>query len=337
MPHQLLLADDSVTIQRVIKLTFADEDIDVVAVGDGDQAVEAIDSQPPDIVLVDIAMPGRSGYEVAQHVRTSPRLAHIPVVLLTGAFEPVDEARASEIGCDGVFAKPFEPEAVVSCVRELLAKPRVAPQEPAAKAPAASSPAPVQAMPVTPLPAPAPAQAVSLKAPAPTATPRAAVVSAPAAPPPATPDVDAYFERLDQAFATFSVPPSVPAPAQPDPAAAAAATARAGAAAASPFTPAAPTDSVSSMTLEEAFATLAASPRRSDPAAPIAVAPGPSPVSPDRAPLSKTVGLSAAELEYVVNQVLKRLTSRLGNPAEIVANVAERVVREEIAQIKSRM
>src|SRR5258708_9331551 len=100
--HTLLLADDSVTIQRVIELTFADEDVQVVAVGDGDQAIERLEASPPDIVLADIGMPGRNGYEVAQYVKQSPRLAHIPVVLLTGAFEPVEQARASAEGLHGV-------------------------------------------------------------------------------------------------------------------------------------------------------------------------------------------------------------------------------------------
>jgi CheY-like chemotaxis protein len=65
VPQTLLLADDSVTIQRVIELTFADEDITVVAFSDGDQTIERIEAEPPDIVLVDIGMPGRTGYEVA--------------------------------------------------------------------------------------------------------------------------------------------------------------------------------------------------------------------------------------------------------------------------------
>ena len=68
VPQTLLLADDSLTIQRVIELTFADEDIDVVAVSDGDQAIARLDSLPPDIVLVDVGMPGKSGYEVAAYV-----------------------------------------------------------------------------------------------------------------------------------------------------------------------------------------------------------------------------------------------------------------------------
>src|SRR6266480_5550698 len=122
VPYTLLLADDSVTIQRVIELTFADEDIQVIAVSDGDQAIQRLDASPPDIVLADIGMPGRNGYEVAQYIKQSPRLAHIPVVLLTGAFEPVDQARASEAGCDGVLAKPFEPQLVISRVKDLLGR-----------------------------------------------------------------------------------------------------------------------------------------------------------------------------------------------------------------------
>jgi CheY-like chemotaxis protein len=124
VPHTLLLADDSVTIQRVIELTFADEDVTVIAVSNGDQAIERLEASPPDIVLADVGMPGKSGYEVAQYMRRSPRLEHIPVVLLTGAFEPVDQARADEAGCDGVLAKPFEPQMVIGRVKELLGRPQ---------------------------------------------------------------------------------------------------------------------------------------------------------------------------------------------------------------------
>ena len=106
MAHTLLLADDSVTIQRVIELTFADEDIRVVAVSDGDEAIALLDKNPPDIVLADVGMPGRNGYEVARHIRDTPRLAHIPVVLLTGAFEPIDQAKAAAAGCDGTWRSP---------------------------------------------------------------------------------------------------------------------------------------------------------------------------------------------------------------------------------------
>src|ERR1051326_6387290 len=120
MPHKLLLADDSVTIQRVIELTFADEDVQVIAVGNGQDAIDRVQRDPPDIVLADAGMPDRNGYEVAAFIKGQPQYAHIPVVLLTGAFEPVDEARAKNAGCDGVLVKPFEPQIVISRVKDLL-------------------------------------------------------------------------------------------------------------------------------------------------------------------------------------------------------------------------
>ena len=126
MSHRLLLADDSITIQRVIELTFSEEDVEVIAVSDGQQAIEQIRAKRPDIVLADLGMPERDGYEVAAFVKRDPNLAHIPVVLLTGAFEPVDEARARAIGCDGILVKPFEPQMVINRVRDLLAGERPA-------------------------------------------------------------------------------------------------------------------------------------------------------------------------------------------------------------------
>jgi CheY-like chemotaxis protein len=184
-----LLADDSVTIQRVIELTFADEDITVVAVSDGDQAIQRLAvSPPPDIVLADIGMPGKNGYEVAQYIRQTPKLSHIPVVLLTGAFEPVDQARAAEAGCDGVLAKPFEPQLVIGRVKDLLAKGRSGAISPEATA-VASPPGPTDEQPVLPeepaftAPAPAAAQAA-------TAEQEPAAAQAGAAQP-----LDDYFDR----------------------------------------------------------------------------------------------------------------------------------------------
>ena len=122
MPHKLLLADDSVTIQRVIELTFADEDVQVVAVGDGKQAIARLAVRPSR------HRAGRrrdAGARRLRGRRSSSRalreFAHIPVVLLTGAFEPVDEARAQAVGCDGVLVKPFEPQMVINRVKDLLA------------------------------------------------------------------------------------------------------------------------------------------------------------------------------------------------------------------------
>jgi CheY-like chemotaxis protein len=128
--HKLLLADDSVTIQRVVELTFSGEDVQVVTVGDGEQAISRIPIELPDIVLADIGMPKRSGYDVAAFVKGRSDLSHIPVLLLAGAFEPVDENRARQVHCDGVLVKPFEPQQVISRVRDLIESSRSASARP---------------------------------------------------------------------------------------------------------------------------------------------------------------------------------------------------------------
>jgi CheY-like chemotaxis protein len=123
MAPKLLLADDSITVQRVIALTFAGEGIDVVTVGDGDEAVHRIVNDQPEIVLADVSMPGRDGYSVAEFVKRSAEHAfRTRVVLLTGAFEPVDESRTKALGVDGVLAKPFEPQMAIELVKRLLAQ-----------------------------------------------------------------------------------------------------------------------------------------------------------------------------------------------------------------------
>ena len=130
MTHKLLLADDSVTIQRVVELTFSGEDVQVVSVGDGEQAIARIPIEMPDIVLADIGMPKRSGYDVAAFVKGRADLSHIPVLLLAGAFEPVDENRAQQVHSDGVLVKPFEPQQVISRVRDLIERSRSASARP---------------------------------------------------------------------------------------------------------------------------------------------------------------------------------------------------------------
>lgn len=120
MPKTLLLADDSVTIQRVIELTFANEDVRVVSVSDGRRAVEWFEGDTPDIVLADVDVPEVDGYALAEFVKQSPRLRQVPVLLLAGAFEPIDQDRANAAGCDGVLVKPFEPQQLVTRVKTLL-------------------------------------------------------------------------------------------------------------------------------------------------------------------------------------------------------------------------
>ncbi len=329
MPHTLLLADDSVTIQRVIELTFADEDVRVIAVGDGRHAIDRIGHEPPDIVLADIGMPGSDGYEVAAFVKSRPDLAHIPVLLLTGAFEPVDENRVREVGADGVLAKPFEPQELITRVKALLGGTRPT---------AASSPAdagvtgPAGAAQET-AGAHGSLPADERGAPLPPPSPRGGV------------SLDDYFDRLDAAFASLSVPShldeaiSVPAPSgelqwQPHESGAA-----------SPATPGA------------GRATPAGSPPQVGTVAPAtAVTPATAFAAILDAELSGRSLPDAARraddyvlpptyppVEELVDRVARRVIDLLADQslrdtvADAVSTTAERLVREEIERLKATM
>lgn len=149
MPHRLLLADDSLTIQKVVELTFSESEYELQAVGSGDKAVEALATFLPEIVLADVVMPGLSGYEVCEAVKKLPDGAFIPVVLLTGTFEPFDRARAERVGCDSIVTKPFDSHALSSLVRDLLDKAKRAKESaPTREIPAAASVAEAAAAPV---------------------------------------------------------------------------------------------------------------------------------------------------------------------------------------------
>jgi CheY-like chemotaxis protein len=106
--RKLLLADDSVTVQKVIDLTFADEGVEVITAGDGEEAIEKVEELLPDVVLADVFMPVFNGYEVCEYIKTSEKLKHIPVMLLVGSFEPFDEAEARRVGANDILTKPFQ-------------------------------------------------------------------------------------------------------------------------------------------------------------------------------------------------------------------------------------
>jgi len=136
MPKTILLADDSVTIQKVVAISFASEDVKVVTVDNGDDAISKTREIHPDIVLADVVMPGKNGYQVCEAIKGDPALAQIPVLLLTGTFEAFDETRARSVGSAGHIAKPFEAQALVAEVRRLIAA--AAPSRPPAPSRAAA-------------------------------------------------------------------------------------------------------------------------------------------------------------------------------------------------------
>lgn len=141
MPKKILLADDSITIQKVVELTFSDGDYEVTAVNNGAKAVQKLAEMRPDIILSDIIMPEKNGYEVCEYVKSHPEFRNIPVVLLTGTFEPFDPDRAEKAGCDAVVTKPFESQSLIHKVEELIAQ---AQANSAAAPEPMSAPAPVE-------------------------------------------------------------------------------------------------------------------------------------------------------------------------------------------------
>src|SRR6266576_3636194 len=122
MPKKILLADDSITIQQVVELTFSDGDYEVTAVNNGAKAIQRLSEMRPDIILSDIIMPEKNGYEVCEYVKSHPEFRNIPVILLTGTFEPFDPDRADKAGCDAVVTKPFESQSLIHKVEELIHK-----------------------------------------------------------------------------------------------------------------------------------------------------------------------------------------------------------------------
>jgi CheY-like chemotaxis protein len=106
--RKLLLADDSITIQKVVELTLADEGVNVLCVNNGKDAIDRIEEFAPDVVLADVFMPQVNGYEVCEFIKQNEKLKHIPVMLLVGSFEPFDEAEARRVGADDTLIKPFQ-------------------------------------------------------------------------------------------------------------------------------------------------------------------------------------------------------------------------------------
>ena len=118
MSKTILLADDSLTIQKVVELTFMEGDYEVASFSNGDDAMSRLDEMAADLVIADIHMPGASGYEICKVVKQ--RNPKTPVLLLVGTFEPFEAAEMEECGADGHLKKPFDSQELVRLVEELL-------------------------------------------------------------------------------------------------------------------------------------------------------------------------------------------------------------------------
>lgn len=121
MDHRILLADDSVTVQKIVSLTFSDEGVDVVACSNGEDAIHRLQTFKPSLVMADVSLPGKNGYELCEYIKRNPALRGVPVMLLVPAYEPFDEKIAQRVGADRHLTKPFQSiRMLVSTVRELI-------------------------------------------------------------------------------------------------------------------------------------------------------------------------------------------------------------------------
>jgi CheY-like chemotaxis protein len=200
MPKQILLVDDSLTIHKVVEITFAREDVTLTAVRTADEAVAKAKEIKPDLVLADAGMQGKTGYDVCAALRAEPTTANVACLILTGNFAPYDEAKGGKAGVDGFVVKPFETQALIDKANDAINR-----KKSGAAAGVGTSPT------VTPIAAAGPPPAApppAAAAPPPPAMPpqmqSTAIMSAPILPPAAPPKPAAP-------------PPMVPPPPKPAP------------------------------------------------------------------------------------------------------------------------
>jgi CheY-like chemotaxis protein len=148
----ILLADDSPHAQRMGERILRDEGFEVASVTDGETATIRMKDVDPDLVIADVFLPGRNGFDLCRHVKTHYR--HARVILTAGLLEPLDEEEARKAGCDAVLRKPFEASVVIQTIRPLVYEAQLA-RGLFADAIAAAQPLPVSdAPPAPPVPAP---------------------------------------------------------------------------------------------------------------------------------------------------------------------------------------
>jgi CheY-like chemotaxis protein len=123
---RILLADDSPHAQRMGERILREEGFEVVSLTDGNAVMVRLADVDPDLILADVFLPGKSGFELCRHVKNEPRFKHVRVVLTAGLLEPFDEEEAKRAGCDGILKKPFEASKVVSTIDPLIKEAQLA-------------------------------------------------------------------------------------------------------------------------------------------------------------------------------------------------------------------
>ncbi len=119
---KILLADDEFRLIRLVRATLGDE-FEVVEARSGPEAIEVAKTEMPDLIFLDIQMPGMDGFSACLALKAEPSLQHIPVVMLTGLTEPEDRRKGRDVGADDYFVKPFSPRQLLEKVYDVLGEP----------------------------------------------------------------------------------------------------------------------------------------------------------------------------------------------------------------------
>ena len=129
MVYKLLLADDSITMQKLVELILAEEGFEIMSTSNGEEALAVVPSFQPDIVLADVEMPKINGYQLCDKIKQNTSTSRLPVILLAGAFEQFDEELAKKVGADDFIIKPFESQELIGKVHAALAVSAVTKEE----------------------------------------------------------------------------------------------------------------------------------------------------------------------------------------------------------------
>lgn len=170
MSMRILIVEDSVTMRKVMEMTFAGEDAELLTVESGELALQQGRDFGPDVAFVDASLPGLDGYEVARRIKADPQLGGTSVILMASQHRPLDEARASEVGADDHILKPFDTQEAIDKATQLAGQAEAlyeAPSIPVAR-PATTPPRPVSQPSYRPTPPPLPVGGRSSRPMAPT-------------------------------------------------------------------------------------------------------------------------------------------------------------------------
>jgi two-component system alkaline phosphatase synthesis response regulator PhoP len=127
--RRILVVDDDREVVRLIRAYLEQAGFEVLAAHDGDTAVHIIRRERPDLLLLDLMLPGKDGWEITRLVRADAALAHIPIIMLTARVDDTDKIVGLELGADDYVTKPYNPREVVARVRARLRQPDVAPAQ----------------------------------------------------------------------------------------------------------------------------------------------------------------------------------------------------------------